>query len=24
VPPRLLARIEAPRDGLKLVPGHLW
>lgn len=24
VPPRLLVRIEAPRDGLKLVPGHLW
>lgn len=24
VPPRLLARIEAPHDGLKLVPGHLW
>lgn len=24
VPPRLLARIEAPHDGLKLVLGHLW
>lgn len=24
VPPRLLVRIEAPRDELKLVPGHLW